>query len=146
MTDEWNTTSRRRRIWGAVAVVFLCGVLVGMVGTDIYRDQQQQHRWQQGLAALKPRVMRNLTDELNLSTEQQHAVHTIVTQAERELLQLRIAQQPQVDEIMLRTTDRVKTKLAPEQHPKLDELYRKLQARWAADREYLQTLPSVDQP
>jgi hypothetical protein len=129
-----------------VAVVFLCGVLVGMVGTDIYRDQQQQQRWQQGLAALKPRVMRNLTDELNLSAEQQHAVRTIVSQAERELLGLRIAQQPQVDDIMERTTNRLKTKLTPEQHRKLEELYRTLQARWGADREYLRTLPVGETP
>ena len=146
MTREWNAPGRRGRIWGGVAVVFLCGVLVGMVGTDIYRDQQQQQRWQQGLAALKPRVMRNLTDELNLSAEQQHAVQTIVSQAERELLGLRIAQQPQVDDIMERTTNRLKTKLTPEQHRKLEELYRKLQSRWGADREYLQTLPVGDPP
>ena len=146
MTREWNATGRHGRIWGGVAVVFLCGVLVGMVGTNIYRDQQQQQRWQQGLAALKPRVMRNLTDELNLSADQQHAVHTIVSQAERELLGLRIAQQPQVDDIMERTTNRLKTKLTPEQHRKLEELYRNLQARWGADREYLRTLPVGDSP
>jgi hypothetical protein len=145
MTVGLNTATRRR-IWGGVAVVFLCGVLVGVVAADIYRDQQQQQRWQQGLAALKPRVMRNLTDELKLSPEQQRAVVAIVSQAERQLLELRIAQQPQVDEIMARAAERVKTTLAPDQHRKLDELYRTLQARWAADREYLRALPAAETP
>jgi hypothetical protein len=145
MTMELNTATRRR-IWGGVAVVFFCGVLVGVVGADIYRDQQQQQRWQQGLAALKPRVMRNLTDELKLSAEQQRAVLTIVSQAERQLLEMRIAQQPRVDEIMARAADRVKSTLTPEQHGQLDKLYRTLQARWAADREYLRTLPAGETP
>ena len=145
MTTELNATTRRR-IWGGVAVVFLCGVLVGGVGANIYRDQQQQQRWQQGLASLKPRVMRTLTDELSLSPEQQGTVLAIVSQAERELLELRVAQQPRVDEVMARAADLVKTAMRPDQQAKLDDLYRRLQARWAADREYLKTLPPVTIP
>ena len=145
MTAVLNATSRRR-IWGGLTVVFLCGVVVGMVGANIYRDLQQQQRWQQGLASLKPRVMRTLTDELSLTPEQQRAVLAIVSQAERDLLELRVAQQPLVDEIMARAAGRVKTAVTPDQHAKLDDLYRKLQARWAADRDYLKTLPPVTTP
>ena len=64
-------STKQGRIWTAVAVVFLCGLLVGIVATKAYDDYQQQQKWETGLAGLKPRLMKHLTRELHLNAEQQ---------------------------------------------------------------------------
>jgi Spy/CpxP family protein refolding chaperone len=147
MIDGQRAQQRRDwRIWGGILVVFVCGVLVGTVATGAYHNYERQHRWEQGLAGMKPRVMKHLTHELRLSDDQRHAFETIVSQAEAELLHLRVAQQPKVDEIVVNTTEKLKNRLTPEQQSKLDELYSNLQKRWASDRAYAQQLQSGMRP
>ena len=135
-----RTTGNRWGVWSGVAVVFLCGLLVGIVATNVYQDYQRHHKGERGLAGLKQRAMKHLTHELRLSGEQQQAIEPIVTRAERELLSLRMAQQPHLEETLNRTTAAIKTKLNPEQQSKLDELYAKLRRRWDADRDYTRGL------
>lgn len=147
MTDGPRARQGRGwRIWGGVLVVFVCGVLVGTVATGAYHQYERQQRWEQGLAGMKPRVMKHLTHELHLSNDQQREVDMMVSQAEAELLQLRVAQQPHVDEVFMRTTEAIKTKLTPEQQRTLDELYKNLQKRWASDRAYASQLQSRTHP
>jgi hypothetical protein len=133
-------SSKQWRIWTAVAVVFLCGAVVGVAVTKAYDNFQQQKKWERGLAGLKPRVMKHLTTELRLTPEQRSEIEAIVTQTEKALLQLRMAQQPRVDSIVAHTIDSVKSKLTPQQQNKLDELYGQLQRRWDADRVYVREL------
>ena len=142
------TTGNRWGIWSGVAVVFLCGLLVGIVATTVYQDYQRHQKEERGLAGLKQRVMKHLARELRLSGEQQQAIDPIVTQAERELLRLRMAQQPRLEETLDRTTAAIKTQLSPDQQSKLDELYAKLHRRWDTDRDYTRGLqPEVqDKP
>ena len=135
-----RTIGNRWGIWSGVAVVFLCGLLVGVVATTVYQDYQRHHRGERGLAGLKQRAMKHLTRELRLSGEQQQAIEPIVTQAERELLRLRMAQQPRLEETLNRTTAAIKAKLNPDQQSKLDELYAKLRRRWDTDRDYTRGL------
>ncbi len=133
-------STKQGRIWTAVAVVFLCGLLVGIVATKAYDDYQQQQKWENGLAGLKPRLIKHLTRELHLTAEQQRAIEPILTQAERELLRLRLAQQPQVAVNIAKTTEALKHQLTPQQQSKLDELAGKLQRRWDSDRAYVRGL------
>jgi Spy/CpxP family protein refolding chaperone len=137
---------RNWRIWGGVLVVFVCGLLVGTVATSAYHNYERQHRWEQGLAGMKPRVMKHLTRELHLSEDQRQAVDVIVSQAEAELLRLRVAQQPHVDDVLVRTMEALKGKLTPEQQTKLDEQFQNLKKRWASDRAYVQQLQSGTHP
>jgi hypothetical protein len=129
------------RILAGLAVVFLCGLLVGSVAATAYHDHQRGKKWERGLAGMKPRLMKHLTSELQLTTEQKRLIEPSVTQAEGELLRLRIAQQPRVEEIVGRTVETVKTTLTAEQQSKLDELYRGLQRRWESDTAYVRGLP-----
>ena len=140
---QWR---RDWRIWGGVLVVFVCGLLVGTVATNAYHNYERQHRWEQGLAGMKPRLMKHLTRELHLSEDQRQAVDVIVSQAEVELLQLRVAQQPHVDDVMVRTMEALKGKLTPEQQIQLEEQFKNLQKRWASDRAYVQQLQSATRP
>src|SRR2546427_10360180 len=106
-------SAKQGRIWTAVAVVFLCGLLVGIVATKAYDDYQQQQKWENGLAGLKPRLMKHLTRELHLTAEQQRTIEPILTQAERELLRLRTAQQPPRDATIAKTTEGLSAQLPP---------------------------------
>jgi hypothetical protein len=146
MNGQRAQQRRDWRIWGGVLVVFVCGLLVGTVATNAYHNYERQHRWEQGLAGMKPRVMKHLTRELHLSEDQQQAVDVIVSQAEAELLQLRVAQQPHVDEVLIRTKEALKGKLTQEQQTKLDEQFKNLQKRWTSDRAYVQQLQSGTHP
>ena len=142
MIDGQTLSSMKHwRVWTGVAVVFLCGLLVGNIATTAYDNYKQQQKWEQGLAGLKQRVRNHLTRELHLSVEQQLAIEPILSQAEAELLQLRMAQQPRVEEAVTRTTTTLRTKLNPQQQNKLDELYRRLEQRWDSDRKYVGSLP-----
>ena len=129
--------SSRWRIWGGIAVVFVCGLLVGNVATTAYHDHQRQQKWEQGLAGLKHRAMTHLIRELHLSVEQQSHIAPIMTQAEGDLLRLRMVQQPRVEETLDQTIEALKPVLNTEQQRKLDELYRSLKRRWDSDREYV---------
>lgn len=131
---------KKRRFWGGVAIVFICGLLVGIAGTHAYHSYQTQQRWAQGLAGMKPRVMNHLTQELNLSDDQRRTVEALVSRAEADLLRLRLSQQPRVDETLTRTTDAIKGVLTPQQRTRLEELYQTLQQRWASDRAYTERL------
>src|SRR5438067_13261661 len=109
MIDGPRAQQRRDwRIWSGVLVVFVCGLLVGTVATTAYHNYERQHRWEQGLAGMKPRVMKHLTHELRLSDAQRSAFDVIISRAEAELLHLRIAQQPHVDDVLIRTLDALK--------------------------------------
>ncbi|MGH7232937.1 MAG: hypothetical protein ACREJU_16500 [Nitrospiraceae bacterium] len=134
------TSSRHVRVWGGIAVVFLCGLIVGNVATTAYHDYQRQQKWEQGLAGLKQRVMTHLIRELRLSVEQQRLIEPIVARAEGDLLRLRMAQQPHVQGTMDRTIEALQPTLNPEQQGKLDELYRTLKRRWDSDGEYVRHL------
>jgi hypothetical protein len=134
------------RVWGGVLVVFVCGLLVGTVATSAYYNYERQHRWEQGLAGMKPRVMKHLMRELQLSEGQRQTVEAIVSQAEAQLLLLRVAQQPHVDDVLVGTMDALKGNLTPEQQTKLDEQFKNLQKRWASDRAYVQQLQSGTRP
>jgi hypothetical protein len=70
----------------------------------------------------------------------------IVSQAEAELLHLRIDQQPRVDDVLVKTLEALKGTLTLEQQTKLDEQYNRLQKRWASDRAYAQQLQSGRRP
>ena len=147
MSDAQNhLPAKRWRIWSGIAVVFVCGLLVGNVVTTAFDDHKQQQKWEQGLSGLKPRVMKHLTRELHLSPEQQQTIEPILSQAERELLRLRIAQQPQVETTVTRTMEALKVTLNPEQQHKLEELNHKLHQRWDSDRKYVGSLPAGGQP
>lgn len=129
------------RLGAGVAVVFICGLLVGVAGTHAYHSYKTQQRWAQGLAGMKPRLMNHLTQELHLSGDQRRTVEGLVSRAEADLLRLRVSQQPRVDDTVARTTEAIKGVLTPEQQARLEELYQTLQQRWAADRAYTERLP-----
>jgi len=83
--------------------------------------------------------MKRLTHELTLTPAQQADIESIVSRTHVEILQLRFAHQPEVEQALTHGIAEIKVTLSGEQQAKLDELYAKLQRRWQVSREYLHT-------
>ena len=126
------------RLWLGLLIVAVCGAAVGVAGVRAY-DSSRPHK-QRGLTTLKPRVLNSLETELKLTDVQRRTVEVAVGQAEVELLTLRMAQQPKVEDAMQRAMASMKAVLTAEQQQKLDEMYGRLQRRWEREREYVLNL------
>ena len=129
----------RGKLSSALAVLFCAGALTGIAGTTLYHQNEQEQRWERGPAAKHERIMNRLTQELSLTPAQQADIEPMVRRAHVEILQLRFAHQPEVEQALTQGMTEIKTKLSAEQQAKLDELYAKLQRRWQVSRDYLQT-------
>ena len=128
----------RVRLWTGLILLFCAGALMGVVGTSLYYQYEDEHRWDRGPAGRQERIMKRLTQELALSTSQQADLEPIVARAHLELLRLRVQHQPDVDHILAVGMEELKAKLSSEQQSKLDGLHAQLQRRWRLTREYVQ--------
>lgn len=128
----------RVRLWTGLTLLFCAGALMGAVGTSLYYQYEDEHRWDRGPAGRQERIMKRLTQELALSSAQQAELEPIVARAHLEMLQLRVQYQPDVDRILAVGMEELKAKLSSEQQSKLDGLHAQLQRRWRLTREYVQ--------
>lgn len=127
------------KLWGGLVVLFIAGALTGIAGTTLYHQYEQEHRWERGPAAKHDRIMKRLTHELALTPAQQADIEPMISRTHVEILQLRFAHQPEVEQALTQGMVEIKTKLSVEQQEKLDGLYAKLQRRWQVSRDYLHT-------
>ena len=128
----------RVRLWTGLTLLFCAGALMGAVGTSLYYQYEDEHRWDRGPAGRQERIMKRLTQELALSSAQQAELEPIVARAHLEMLRLRVEHQPDVDRILAVGMEELKAKLSSEQQSKLDGLHAQLQRRWRLTREYVQ--------
>lgn len=127
----------RTGLWTGLIILFCAGALMGGVGTSLYYQYEEEHRWERGPGARQERIMKRLTQELALSPAQQAEVEPIVARGHLELLRLRVQHQPDVDRVLDAGMQELKAKLSPEQQAKLDGLHAQLQQRWRTTREYV---------
>lgn len=128
----------RTTLWFGLVVLFLAGALTGVVGTSLYYQYEDEHRWDKGPAGRQERIMKRLTQELSLASSQQAEIEPIVKRAHLEILRVRVQHQPDIDRILGLGMDELKAQLSPEQQTKLDRLHAQLQQRWQLTRDYLQ--------
>lgn len=128
----------RSTLWSGLIVLFLAGALTGGVGTSLYYQYEDEHRWERGPAGRQERIMKRLAQELSLAPAQQTAIEPIVKRAHLEILRVRVQHQPDIDRILGLGMEELKAKLSPEQQMKLDTLHAQLQRRWQMTRDYLQ--------
>lgn len=126
----------RMKLWVGLVVLFGAGVATGIVGAHVFHDLTRASH-ARGAAAQHERIMKRLTEHLALSPTQQAEAESIVTRAHVAVLELRLAQQAEVDRILAQSMADLKPTLSSEQQGQLDELYRRLQGRWQASRQHL---------
>lgn len=127
----------RFTLWSGLIVLFLSGALTGAVGTSLYYQYEEEHRWDKGPAGRQERIMKRLAQELSLGASQLAEIEPIVKRAHLEIVEVRVRHQPDIDRILGHGMEELKTKLSPEQQAKLDDLHAQLQRRWQLNRDYL---------
>lgn len=127
----------RFTLWSGLIVLFLSGALTGVVGTSLYYQYEEEHRWDKGPAGRQERIMKRLAQDLSLGATQLAEIEPIVKRAHLEVVQVRVRHQPDIDRIFGQGMEELKTKLSSEQQAKLDGLYAQLQRRWQLNRDYL---------
>jgi len=127
----------RRRLWAGLILLFSTGVLAGILGTVLYVGSERLHRGEGGPAAQHDRIMKRLTRELSLTDSQQNEIKPIVTRAQVSILELRLAHQAEIEQIVARGMTELKEKLSPAQQSGLDKMYARLQQRWQVSRAYV---------
>ena len=105
----------RTTLWFGLMVLFLAGALTGVVGTSLYYQYEDEHRWDNGPAGRQERIMKRLTQELSLASSQEAEIEPIVKRAHLEILRVRVQHQPDIDRILGLGMDELKAKLSPEQ-------------------------------
>ena len=88
------------KLWGALVVLFCAGALMGIAGTTLYHQYEQEHQWDRGPAAKHERIMKRLTHELALTPAQQTDIEPIISRTHVEILQLRFSHQPEVEQAL----------------------------------------------
>jgi uncharacterized coiled-coil protein SlyX len=127
----------RLRLWVGLMVLFCAGALTGIVGTCLFMDSDRTHRGERGPAAQQERIMKRLTQELSLTPQQQTEIRPIVSRAHLAILELRFSHQAEIENILNRGMAELREKLTSTQQPELDKMYKRLEQRWQASREYL---------
>ena len=127
----------RLRLWVGLFVLFGAGVLTGVVATRLCLDSERTHRVQRGPTAQYERIMKRLTQELSLTSQQQSEIDPIVRRAHVAILELRFSHQAEVEQILKTGMAELKEKLSSTQQPELDRMYAGLEQRWQLSREYL---------
>ena len=127
----------RFTLWSGLIVLFFSGALTGAVGTSLYYQYEEEHRWDKGPAGRQERIMKRLSQELSLGASQLAEIEPIVKRAHLEIVEVRVRHQPDIDRILGHGMEELKTKLSPEQQTKLDGLHAQLQRRWQLNRDYL---------
>src|SRR4051812_47802426 len=97
------------KLWGALVVLFCAGALMGIAGTTLYHQHEQEQRWEKGPAAKHERMMKRLTQELSLTPAQQADIEPMVSRTHLEILQLRFSHQPEVEQTLAKGMAEIKT-------------------------------------
>ncbi len=120
----------KTKIYLGVILVFLGGVLIGIVGTGLYCKEQFVRFVSGEPMGRKGFIMRTLSAELDLTPDQRPEIEKIVDSSFLELQRLRQKYQPEVHTILEKSFLSMKERLNPEQQHKLDQLYERMQKRW----------------
>lgn len=117
-------------MWLVIAIVFVSGAVVGFVGSGYYYRTMVGGILHKGPAAARNYIMKRLTVELNLTKDQQEVLSDILEETQFQMQELRAEYHPKMEAIIDNGVATFKSRLAPEQQKKLDDLYAKVKMRW----------------
>jgi hypothetical protein len=119
---------KRWRLIIGVVVVFILGVLVGSLGTQLFQRQWSERFWKDP-AERRALFLRKLTKELRLTEEQQQEFKVIIGEVDKNLEALHGERRAEVKKILDEGFSRMNEKLGPDQQKKLEELRAKREPR-----------------
>ncbi len=120
-----TSATRKAALW--VGVVFLLGAaLGGMLGYVFAYRVIAAAPPQMTEAEKRAQKMQRLTQELNLSPDQQKQLDAIMTSVQAQYKAIHQSTDPQINEARLKGREQIRAILTPEQKPKFEEFLRRL--------------------
>ncbi len=119
------SVTRKAALW--VGVVFLLGAaLGGMIGYVFARHTALAAPPQMSEATKRAQKVQRLTQELNLSSEQQKELEVIIASVQAQYKAIHQSTDPQINEAREKGRERIRAILTPEQKPKFEEFLKRL--------------------
>lgn len=115
-----------RRVYVYFALTFLLGALAGAAGVFFYGWQVMGP---QGRPARRERILRHMTRQLDLNSNQVEQVRAIMNETGGKIDTLRKKQRPEFDALLAESRDRIRKLLTPEQTTRFDEMMKKYDER-----------------
>jgi Spy/CpxP family protein refolding chaperone len=120
-----SSATRKAALW--VGVVFLLGAaLGGMIGYVFAHHTALAAPSQMSEAARRAQKVQRLTQELNLSPEQQKQLDVIMANVQAQYKAIHQSTDPQINEARQQGREQIRAILTPEQKPKFEEFLKRL--------------------
>lgn len=119
------SVTRKAALW--VGVVFLLGAaLGGMIGYAFAHHTAQAAPPQMTEATKRAQKVQRLTEELNLTPEQQKQLEVIMAGVQAQYKAIHQSTEPQINEARQKGREQIRAILTPEQKPKFEEFLKRL--------------------
>jgi Spy/CpxP family protein refolding chaperone len=120
-----TTATRKAAFW--VGVVFLLGAaLGGMLGYVFAHHTAMAAPAQMTDAQKRAQKVQRLTQELNLSPDQQKQLDAIISSVQAEYKAIHQSTEPQIDQARQKGREQIRVILTAEQKPKFEEFLKRL--------------------
>jgi Spy/CpxP family protein refolding chaperone len=120
-----TTATRKAALW--VGVVFLLGAaLGGMLGYVFAHRVSAASPQQLSDAERRAQKVQRMTQELNLSAEQQKQLDSIIASVQAEYKAIHQSTDPQIDQARQKGREQIRAILTAEQKPKFEEFLKRL--------------------
>ena len=119
------SATRKAALW--VGVVFLLGAaLGGMLGYVFAHHTAMAAPAQMTDADKRAQKVQRLTQELNLTTDQQKQLDAIIASVQADYKAIHQSTEPQIDQARQKAREQIRAILSPEQKPKFEEFLKRL--------------------
>ena len=122
MNDK--SATQKAALW--VAVVFLLGAALGGTLGYVFAHRVIAAPPQLTDAEKRAQKVQRLTQELNLSLEQQKQLDAIMTSVQAQYKAIHQSTDPQIDQARQKGREQIRAILTPEQKPKFEEFLKRL--------------------
>lgn len=122
MSDK--SATRKAALW--VGVIFLLGAALGGTLGYVFAHRVSAAPAQLTDAERRAQKVQRLTQELNLTPEQQKQLDTIMISVQAQYKAIHQSTEPQINEARQKGREQVRAILTPEQKPKFEEFLRRL--------------------
>jgi Spy/CpxP family protein refolding chaperone len=120
-----TTATRKAALW--VGVVFLLGAaLGGMLGYVFAHHTAMAAPAQMTDSEKRAQKVQRLTQELNLSPDQQRQLDAIMASVQAQYRAIHQSTDPQIDQARQKGREQIRAILTPEQKPKFEDFLRRL--------------------
>ena len=117
---------KRWKIILRYGLVFMLGLVLGMVGSHLALKHRIARAMQNRPVAQRQMMMRHLTRKLQLTKPQQIEIKRIVNAQLKALSDVRERHQPEIQAIFQQAEDEMKPNLLPKQQQKLDQIMQRM--------------------